>query len=144
MKKWQRIVGIIFVIFIFTSSLVVWSVSSNGEKNIGISYEQAVNDSKPFVVLFYSPWCSYCKTFKPIYKELSFVYKGKYNFVMVDGDNVANMVLAQDFAIGSFPSLFIVDSTIDNRVYINPAIYGDIERIKLELDRYLRIRAMIK
>lgn len=143
MKKWQRIVGIIFVIFIFTSSLVVWSVTSS-EKNIGITYEQAINESKPFVVLFYSPWCGYCKTFKPIYKELAFVYKGKYNFVMVDGDNVANMVLAQDFAIGSFPSLFIVDATIDNRIYINPAIYGDIERIKLELNRYLRIRAMIK
>lgn len=142
-QKISRILGIIAVVLILATSASVWALNLKGNSDIGITYQQALQDNKPSVVFFHAPWCGYCKQFKPVFKQLSETYKDKYNFVMVDGDNSANESIARDYAIGVFPTLYIVDPKIDNRILINQTLYGDINSIKKELDRYLRIRAMI-
>lgn len=147
MKKWQRIVGIIVVIIILSSSVVVWAFSSSvldSDGDVGISYEQAVKDKRPFVIMFHAPWCSYCKKFMPTFKSLSTIYKDRYNFVMVNGDDAANFNLDREYAVGGFPTLYIIDPSIDNRVLLSNTLYGDVWSIRKELDRYLRVRALIK
>lgn len=141
-KNILKTFAVIVSVFIIAASAIVWAV--NKSDNFGITYEQAMKDNKPFVAMFHSQWCSYCKMFKPTYKNLSEQYKGKYNFVMIDGEDPLNATVMNDYAIGSFPTIYIIDPTIDNRVLISNTIYGDLNRLRSELDRYLRVRAMIK
>ena len=148
-KNKLKIFGIILIVFILFSSAVVWSFAPKknlkpSEYGIGITYKSAMQDKKPFVAMFYADWCTYCVRFMPKYKLLSEIYKDKYSFVMIDGDNPNNEKIANNYAISGFPTIYIVDPTIDNRILINNTLYDDLGKVRVELDRYLRIRAMIK
>jgi thiol-disulfide isomerase/thioredoxin len=111
--------------------------------NIGISYEQEMKSDKPAVVLFYANWCTFCKKFMPQYKLLSEVYGKDYNFVMVDIDNPQYQGIIKDYAITGFPTLFIVDPAVDNRICLSNGLYSNLFALRTELDRFLRIRKMI-
>lgn len=148
MKKWLRILGVLLTVIILASSVVTWAVSSdNSAKNSGnfdVSYDVAMQDNKPFVVMFHAPWCGYCRKFEPVFKKLAKEYSGKYNFVLINGEESQNYMKMQDFVVGGYPTLYIVDPSIDNRICLNNTMYGDVNLIKAELNRYLRIRALIK
>lgn len=144
-----RIVGVFLVVAVLATSAFVWAFSPKkdlkpSEYNVGTTYESAMQDKKPFVVLFYADWCTYCMRFMPKYKILEDVYKDKYNFVMIDAENPAYEKVVRDYAIGGFPTIYIIDPTIDNRVLISNTLYDDLRKVRVELERYLRIRAMIK
>lgn len=148
-KNILRIIGILITIAVLLTSAVVWSFSPKkdlkpSEYNIGESYQFAMKDNKPSIVLFYADWCSYCMRFMPKYKIIADVYKDKYNFVMINVDNQAYAGLIKDYAIGGFPTIYIIDPSIDNRILISNTIYDDLGKLRVEFDRYLRIRAMIK
>ena len=148
-KNILRITGILVTIAVLLTSAVVWSFSPNkdlkpSEENIGMSYQFAMKYSKPSVVLFYADWCTYCMKFMPKYKMLANIYKDKYNFIMVNGDDPHYINLIKDYAIGGFPTIYIIDPSIDNRILISNTLYDNLDRLQTEFDRYLRIRAMIK
>lgn len=136
-----RIAGVFLVVIILAVSAFVWA--SGSKKNL-MTYESAMQDNKPFIVMFYAPWCSYCHKFMPTYEDLSVAYKGKYNFVTINGEDAAYYSVARDYAVGVYPTIYIIDPTIDNRILINNTLLGDVNKVKAEFDRYLRIRAMIK
>lgn len=150
--KRLKITVIIIIILVFVTSAVVWAIGPKAnlanrapsEYGIGTVYEQAMKDNKPFVALFYTDWCTYCKRFMPKYKILSDIYKDKYNFVMINVENPVYTKVVNDYAIGSFPTIYIIDPTLDNRILISNTLYDDLRKTRIELDRYLRIRAMIK
>lgn len=149
MKRGLKIALIIIAIIIFAVSATVWAFSPNknitpSEYNIGITYELAMHDKKPFIALFYTDWCTYCKRFMPTYKTMMDIYKNRYNFVMINAENPTYEAVVRDYAIGGFPTIYIIDPTIDNRILINNTIYDDLSKLRVEFDRYLRIRAMIK
>lgn len=149
MKKFNkidilRLLGVAIIMMVMTTSAVVWAINISSKNGALITYEQAMKDNKPSLVMFHSKYCSYCVKFMPIFKEMSKEYKDKYNFVTVDSDDRANYPIISEYRIGSLPSLYIIDPKIDNRIYINPTFYSDTSFVKLEIDRYLRIRAMIK
>lgn len=149
MKNVLRGSAIFVVIVVLLASAVVWSYAPKkdakmSEAQIGISYAKAMEANKPFIAMFYADWCTYCMKFMPKYKMLSEAYSDKYNFVMINGDDPANTGLMNNFAIGGFPTIYIIDPTIDNRILISNTLYDDIGRVRAEMDRYLRIRAMIK
>lgn len=146
MKK-SLIIALIAIAIVVTSA-VVWAFSPKknlkpSEYNLGIPYEQAMKEQKPFVAMFYADWCTYCIKFAPKFKIISDVYKNKYNIVMINIDNSAYDSLVKDYAISGFPTVYIIDPTIDNRILLNNALYDDLGKLRVELDRYLRIRAMI-
>jgi len=148
MKK-KILITAIIAIAIFITSAVVWAFSPKknlkpSEYNIGTSYEFAIKDTKPSIVLFYADWCTYCMRFMPKYKLISEIYKGKYNFVMINVDNPKYVSVIKDFYLGGFPSIYIMDPKIDNRIFISNTLYGDLRKLRIEFDRYLRIRSMIK
>lgn len=147
MKK--RLILIFTILAIILTSAFVWAFSPKknlapSEYGIGISYESAIQKERPFIAMFYTDWCTYCKKFMPEYKILSEVYKDKYNFVMINAEDSANNKVVNDYAIGGFPTVYIIDPAIDNRVLINNTLYDNLTKLRIELDRYLRIRAMIK
>lgn len=150
MKK-LKITLTIITFLVFISTAVVWAIgpkvnpmnTAPSEYGIGTAYEIAMKDNKPFVALFYSDWCTYCKRFMPKYKILSEIYKDKYNFVMINIEDPNYTNVAKEYAIGSLPTIYVIDPTIDNRVLVNNTLYEDLGKIRTELERYLRIRAMI-
>lgn len=144
-----RIVAIIAIVAVFVTSAITMAFSPKknlkpSEYNLGITYEKAMSEKKPFIAIFYSDWCGYCVKSMPKYETIADIYKNKYNIAMVNTDDQNAFNTVRDFAVSGLPSMYIVDPTIDNRIFIPPAIYGDLARVRAELDRYLRIRAMIK
>lgn len=150
MKKGLIITLIILATVIFTVSAIVTlalTPKANvapSDYSVGMTYELAMKDNKPMVALFYTDWCTYCKRFMPKYKLLSEVYGDKYNFVMINVENPVYEKVVRDYVISGFPTIYIIDPTIDNRILINNALYDNIFGVKNELDRYLRVRSMIK
>lgn len=146
MKKILLIGAIVLAVVV--TSVVVWAFSPKqtlmpSEYDIGTPYEISMQDKKPFVVLFYADWCTYCIKFMPKYKLLSEIYKGKYNFVMINVDDSKYEKVVKEYDLSGFPTMYIIDPTIDNRILINNALYDNLMKVRIELDRYLRIRAMI-
>ena len=110
---------------------------------IGISYQQELKSDKPAIALFYANWCTYCKRFMPTYKLLSEVYGKDFNFVMIDIDNPQYAKIVKDYALTGFPTLYIIDPAIDNRVLLSNGLYDNIFALRVEIERYRRIRKMI-
>lgn len=111
---------------------------------IGIQYSEALESDKPALALFYVDWCGYCLRFMPKYKVLSMLYGTKYNFVMLNAEDPINRALVEDVALTGFPTVYIIDPKYDNRILINNAIYQNLPKFKVELNRYLRIREMLE
>lgn len=110
---------------------------------IGITYDEAIQQDKPMLALFYVDWCGYCLRFMPKYKTVHSLYKNKFNFVMIKADEEANQKLVEDVRISSYPTLYILDNKYDNRVLLNNSLYLDLGKLREELDRFLRIRKML-
>lgn len=149
MNKALRITSIIVVLVILATSIFVWAFAPK-EKPVSTSakidtpYESAMKDKKPFVVMFHSQWCSSCHQFMPSFKDLSAEYQGKYNFVLLDIDAPDNKYVVNDYLPASIPMMYIVDPTIDNRILLNSVLFNYPQKLRGELDRYLRVRALIK
>ena len=110
---------------------------------VGITYDQALESDKPMLALFYVDWCGYCLRFMPKFKVLSMMYLGRYNFVMLNVEDPVNKELVEDVALTGFPTVYIMDPKYDNRILINNAIYQNVPKFRVELDRYLRIRGLL-
>ena len=110
---------------------------------IGLKYSEALQSDKPMLALMYVDWCGYCLRFMPKYKTVSKIYKDKFNIVMLNAEDPANEELVKDVALSGFPTLYIIDPKYDNRVLLNNAIYMDLKKLRVELDRYLRIRGLL-
>lgn len=150
-----RGVGLLIAVAILLVSAYFWiyktknisdSQETSQEAGNGqiLSYKEAMKSEKPFVVLFYSQWCGYCEYFAPKFEMLSKIYKDKYNFATVNADLPESAKINTEFSLGSVPSVYIVDPTLDNRIFISTSMYRDLRKVRIELERYLRIREMIK
>ena len=114
------------------------------EYKIGISYDEAVKSDKPMLAVFYVDWCGYCLRFMPKFRILNTLYKNKYNFVMINVEGNQNTkALAEDVGIAGFPTVYILDPKYDNRVLLSNSYYHNLKKFRVELDRYLRIRALL-
>ena len=152
MKK-KLLITLGILVALIASSLVgvavATSIKANAPKhpseyNIGIRYDEALQSDKPMLVVFYVDWCGYCLKFMPKFKILSGIYKNKYNFVMLNVEaNEKNRALAEDVGIAGFPTVYILDPKYDNRVLMSNSYYQNLKKFRIELDRYLRIRALL-
>ena len=114
------------------------------EYKIGISYDEAVKSDKHMLAVFYVDWCGYCLRFMPKFRILNTLYKNKYNFVMINVEGDQNTrALAEDVGIAGFPTVYILDPKYDNRVLLSNSYYHNLKKFRVELDRYLRIRALL-
>lgn len=113
------------------------------EYKIGIEYDKAMAAKKPVIVLFYADWCHYCIRFMPTYQKLSETYKKEFNFAKVNVEDPKYEQLVRNIGITGFPTVFIIDPKYDNRVLLSNAIFGDMEKLQAELDRFARIRKLL-
>lgn len=110
---------------------------------IGISYEDAIKSDRPMIALFYVDWCGYCMRFMPKYKTIEKIYKNKYNLVMINAENPKMKSVVEDAALTGYPTMYILDPKYDNKVHLTNGIYSDLKKLRVELDRYLRIRDLL-
>ena len=113
------------------------------EYKIGIPYENAMKAKKPVIALFYADWCGYCIKFMPTFEALSKIYKDDYNFTKVNVEDPQHEKLVKGIGITGFPTVFILDPKYDNKILLSNAIFGDMKKFRIELDRFLRIRKML-
>lgn len=147
-KKLLITLGIIGVVFLASlAGIAVTSMNAPkhpSDYHIGITYDEAMTSEKPMLVVFYADWCSYCLKFMPKFNILSKIYGNKFNFVMVNVEATKETrKLATDTGIGGFPTVYILDPKFDNKVLLSNTIYQDLGKFRVELDRYLRIRALL-
>lgn len=144
-KNTLRVTGIILAISVLAiSAFVSFSNLKNPETKPEVTYDFAVKGDKPLVVMFSSQWCGYCQKFMPTFDSLKNNYKNDYSFVVLEAEDYSKEDLFREYAIGGYPTVYIIDPKIDNRVLISNTLYGDVKKLKGELDRYLRVRARIK
>lgn len=148
-KKIIIALSILFSFILITYGVIAAENTFNAPKhpsdyNIGISYDEAIQKDKPILIVFYADWCGYCLRFMPKFNTLSKIYKDKFNFVMLNVEATeANEKLAEEVALSGYPTVYIIDPKYDNRVLISNGIYHNLSKFRVELDRFLRIRALL-
>ncbi len=152
MKK-KIIIGLGVFLVVLLTSAVTFAVNSGvmnkkhvpSDYKIGVTYDEALNanEEKPVLALFYVDWCGYCLRFMPKFKTVESLYKSKYSIVMLNAEDENNKKLVEDVSLTGFPTLYIIDPKYDNRVLLNNAIYMDLKKLRVELDRYLNIRSKL-
>jgi thiol-disulfide isomerase/thioredoxin len=106
------------------------------EEHIGLSYEDAMTRTKPFVMLIYVDWCGYCKRFLPVYKAVYPNYSSKFNFVMINGDDEKYKWIQKRVKLTGYPSVYIVDRQRNRTVTISRDYEDNGASFKADLSRY--------
>lgn len=88
------------------------------------------SDGKPTVVDFWAPWCENCKMAAPTLEKIEEEYKGRINFVSVNGDSPQAWPLIQRFGVDAIPHLALISAEGD----VETALIGPIPKRVMEAD----------
>ncbi len=105
---------------------------------IGIPYEKASKDSKPALVLFYADWCHFCIDFMPKYEVLYNTFKSDMNFVKINVEDPKYKDLVQEYQIGGFPTVFLIDFSKGNKVLLDNSIFSDMGKLKGKVANFIK------
>ena len=62
-------------------------------------------DKKPILIMFYAPWCGYCKKMKPDYAAAAKEIKGQGILAAIDVNRPENSPVRKLYNISGFPTL---------------------------------------
>lgn len=62
-------------------------------------------ETRPLLVMFYAPWCKFCKVLKPEYSEAATELKEKYVLAAIDVNRPENAKIRKQYDISGFPTL---------------------------------------
>jgi len=87
-------------------------------------------NQKPTVVDFWAPWCENCKLTAPTLLQVEEEYKGRVNFVMVNGDKNEAWPYIEAFGVDAIPHMALVSADGD----VETALIGLVPKHVLEAD----------
>lgn len=67
--------------------------------------KQLKKDSKPTMIMFYAPWCGFCKRMKPDYSTAATELKGQATLAAIDVNRPENSKVRKQYNITGFPTL---------------------------------------
>ncbi|KAJ8307304.1 hypothetical protein KUTeg_015388 [Tegillarca granosa] len=90
---------------------IPWEEEPTATDVIHIDTPQSFNkllrkEKNPMLVMFYAPWCGFCKRLKPDFSAAATEMKGKAVLVGIDVDKPHQMELRSQFNITGFPTLY--------------------------------------
>lgn len=93
---------------LFSSFLVLATVLSTALSVLAMSYDDAIMQTKPIVIMFHMHGCSACRKFSPKFDKFASQFSDKFNFVKEDihSSKIASS-LGPQFA--TVPAFFIID-----------------------------------
>ena len=112
--------------------------------DLGVTMEQASQDDKPVLTVFYVDWCTYCKRFMPKLDKVRNINKKDVNVVLINAEAPENESYVKEYKISAFPTVYIIDPKYNNRVHIDGPFLESVEILNTELQRYLNFRNLIK
>lgn len=110
----------------------------------GVTFEQASQEDKPIIGVFYVDWCTYCKKFMPKLDTVRNMNKGQYNVVLFNSEDPKNEKMVNEYKISGYPTVYIIDPKYDNRVHIDGAYLDSVSALNREAQRYLNFRKLVK
>lgn len=67
-------------------------------------------EGRPIMMMFYAPWCGFCKRLKPQYAEAATELKGHSILAAMDANKPENSVVRQQFNITGFPTMMYFEN----------------------------------
>ncbi|PWA21288.1 hypothetical protein CCH79_00018433 [Gambusia affinis] len=78
------------------------------------NFDRALSENEFLLIEFYAPWCGHCKEFEPIYAEVAEKLKEEEaGMRLAKVDAIEEKELADEFEVGSFPTLKFDDDRED-------------------------------
>lgn len=93
-----------------------------------LSIEEAKQNNKPSIVLFYADWCPHCRNFGPTFSKLSKdrTLKKKLNFVRVNSEDMSSRKYMEEFKVQGFPSLYLYNPKANEIIPLsNSLLFGE-------------------
>lgn len=76
---------------------------------VGKNFESMVlQEGKDVLLEIYAPWCQYCQSFEPVYKEFAEKMKQNEHLVVAKMDGSANETPLAEFSWNTYPTVFFV------------------------------------
>lgn len=92
--------------------------------------QSVVTNGRPTVIDFYAEWCENCKEMAPVLREVEGKYKGKVNFVVINGDSATNADLVDRFRVDGIPHLALISKEGE----VKTALIGKVPKQVIEAD----------
>lgn len=94
---------------------IPWEEDPDAENVVHIDNEQKLNkmlkkQKLPMLIMFYAPWCGFCKRFKPEFAAAATELKGKAILVGIDVDQPQFFQLRVTYNITGFPTTYYFEN----------------------------------
>lgn len=74
-------------------------------------------ESKPIMIMFYAPWCGFCKTLKPEYADAASELQGIGILAAIDVNRPENTIVRSQYNITGFPTLLYYEHGVLKYTY---------------------------